>query len=90
MNRSQKEALKEKIEKLEPQEHAQIFEVIKKYTDNYTMTQTGVLVSSEVLNDECLKEIQQMVTFFADQKKRMDADNIERKNLTRTQYHPSS
>jgi len=90
MNRSQKEALKEKIEKLEPQEHAQIFDIIKRYTDNYTTTQSGVLVSSEVLNDECLKEIQQMVTFFADQKKRMDADNVERKNLNRTQYHPSS
>lgn len=90
MNRNQKEALKEKIEKLEPQEHAQIFEVIKKYTENYTKTQTGVLVSSEALTDECLREIDKMVTFFADQKKRMDADNVERKNLTRTQYHPSS
>lgn len=90
MNRSQKEALKEKIEKLEAQEHAQIFDIIKRYTDNYTLTQTGVLVSSEVLSDDCLKEIQQMVTFFADQKKRMDTDNAERKALTRTQYHPSS
>jgi hypothetical protein len=90
MNRSQKEALKEKIEKLEPQEHAQIFDVIKRYTDKYTTTQSGVLVSSEVLNDDCLKEIQQMVTFFADQKKRMDSDTLERKNLSRTQYHPSS
>lgn len=90
MNRSQKEALKEKIEKLEPQEHAQIFEVIKKYTETYTKTQTGVLVSSESLTDECLREIERMVIFFADQKKRMDADNVERKTLTRTQYHPSS
>ncbi len=90
MNRSQKEALKEKIEKLEPQEHAQIFEVIKKYTDTYTKTQSGVLVSSEALTDECLREIEQMVVFFADQKKRMDTDNAERKALTRTQYHPSA
>lgn len=90
MNRSQKEALKEKIEKLEPQEHAQIFEIIKRYTDSYTKTQSGVLVSSEVLNDECLKEIDRMVTFYMDQKKRIDADTAERKALIRTQYHPSS
>ena len=90
MNRSQKEALKEKIEKLEPQEHAQICDVIKRYTDNFTKTQTGVLVSSEALNDDCLKEISQLVTFYADQKKRMDADTAERKALIRTQYHPSS
>lgn len=90
MNRSQKEALKEKIEKLEPQEHAQIFEIIKRYTDSYTTTQSGVLVSSEVLNDECLKEIERMVTFYIDQKKRIDADTAERKALIRTQYHPSS
>ena len=90
MNRSQKEALKEKIEKLEPQEHAQIFEIIKRYTDSYTTTQSGVLVSSEMLNDECLKEIDRMVTFYIDQKKRIDADTAERKALIRTQYHPSS
>lgn len=90
MNRSQKEALKEKIEKLEPQEHLQILQVIRRYTDNYTKTQSGVLVSSEVLTDECLKEIEKMVAFFADQKKRMESDNVERKALTRTQYHPSA
>jgi hypothetical protein len=90
MNRSQKEALKERIEKLDPQEHAQIFEIIKKYTENYTKTQTGVLISSEALTNECLLELERMVIFFADQKKRMDADTVERKTLTRTQYHPSA
>ncbi len=90
MNRGQKEALKEKIEKLEAQEHAQIFEIIKRYTDSYTTTQSGVLVSSEVLSVECLKEIDRMVTFYIDQKKRIDADTAERKALIRTQYHPSS
>lgn len=90
MNRNQKEALKERIEKLEPEEHAQIFEIIKRYTTNYTKTQTGVLVSSESLSDECMVEIDRLVTFYADQKKRMDADTAERKALIRTQYHPSS
>lgn len=83
MNRSQKELLKEKIEKLDPQEHAQIFNVIKKYTENYTKTLSGVLVSSENLTDECLVEIEKLVSFYLDQRKRMDADNEERKNLMR-------
>lgn len=84
MNRQQKEALKEKLEKLDAQEHEQIFSIIKRYTDNYTKTQTGVLVSSDALSDECLREIDQMVSFYMDQRKRMEADTAERKALSRT------
>ena len=83
MNRAQKEALKDKVEKLDAQEHAQIFDVIKRYTDNYTKTQTGVLVSSDSLPDECMIEIEKMVLFYMDQRKRMDADTAERKALGR-------
>ncbi len=90
MNRSQKEALKERIEKLDPQEHTQIFEIIKRHTDSYTKTQTGVLVSSEVLSDACLQEIDRLVLFYRDQRKRMEADTAERKAISQTQYHPSS
>jgi len=79
MKRTQLEALKEKIDRLEPQEHAQIFQIIKRYTENYTKTQTGALVSSDVLPEECLKEIEKMVSFYIDQRKHMEADAIERK-----------
>lgn len=81
MNRSQKERLKENIEKLDANEHAQIFDLVKRYTDNYTKTQSGVLVSSEALSDECLFEIEKMVKYYIDQKIRMDAEQIERKTL---------
>jgi len=74
MNRQRKEALKEQIEKLDPQEHAQIFGIVKKYTENYTKTQNGVLVSSETLPDECIREMETMVSFYLDQRKRMEAD----------------
>lgn len=84
MNRQQKEALKEKLEKLDAQEHEQIFSIIRRYTDNYTKTQSGVLVSSDALTDECLREIDQMVSFYIDQRKRMEADTAERKALSRT------
>lgn len=84
MNRAHKEALKEKLEKLDPQEHAQIFEVIRRYTDTYTKTQTGVLVSTDSLSDECLHEIEKLVLFYIDQRKRMDADALERKAYVKT------
>jgi len=85
MNRSQKEALKEKIEKLDPQEHAQLFAIIKRYTETYTKTQTGVLVSSDNLPAECFVELDKMVSFFIDQRKWMETDAAERKGLTQKQ-----
>jgi len=81
MNRLQKENLKEQIDRLDTQEHAQIFAIIRKYTETYTKTQSGVLVSSDNLPDECLEEIQRMVTFYMDQRKRMEADAIERTKI---------
>ncbi len=72
MKRSQKEKLKEHLDKLDAQEHEQIFDIIKRYTDNFTKTQNGVLVSSDVLSDECLLEIEKRVAYYMDQRKTMD------------------
>jgi hypothetical protein len=79
MNRLRKETLKEKIEALDAQEHAQLFAIVKRYTDSYTKTQSGVLVSSDSLPDECLLELERMVLYFLDQRKRMEADALERR-----------
>lgn len=79
MNRLRKETLKEKIETLDAQEHAQLFAIVKRYTDSYTTTQSGVLVSSDSLSDECLLELERMVLYFLDQRKRMEADALERR-----------
>ena len=83
MNRSRKEQLREQIDKLEPEEHSQIFAIIVKHTESYTKTQTGVMVSSDTLNDECLIEMEKMVQFYRDQRKRMESDAIERKTIQR-------
>jgi phosphopantetheine adenylyltransferase len=72
MNRLRKEQLKERLEKLDADEHAQIFEIVKRYTAEFTRTQTGVLVSSETLPDACLLEMERMVTYFFDQRKWME------------------
>jgi hypothetical protein len=81
MKRNQLEALKEKIERLDAQEHAQIFEIVKRYTENFTKTQSGALVSSDNLPEECLKEMEKMVSFYLDQRVRMESDAIERKAM---------
>uniref|UniRef100_A0A6C0F499 NET domain-containing protein n=1 Tax=viral metagenome TaxID=1070528 RepID=A0A6C0F499_9ZZZZ len=83
MNRSRKEALKERLDRLDANEHAQIFNVIKKYTESFTKTQSGVLISSDVLPDACLVEMEKMVTFYLDQHKQMEADEAERKTYER-------
>ena len=83
MNRSQKEHLRDQLDKLDVHEHAQIFEIIKHHTNSYTKTQTGVLVSSDTLSDVCLQEMEKLVSFYLDQRKRMDADDIERKGLVK-------
>jgi hypothetical protein len=72
MNRTRKEQLKERLDRLDPEEHAQIFETIKRYTENFTKTQNNVLVSSDVLTDDCLIEIEKLVAFYIDQRKHID------------------
>lgn len=72
MNRSRKEQLKEHLDRLDPQEHEQLFAIVKRYTDSYTKTQTGVLVSSEQLPDDCIRELEKMVAFYLDQRKHLN------------------
>ena len=81
--RSKKEWMKEQLDRMETNEHNQVFSIIKKYTDQFTKTQNGVLVSTDNLNDECLSEIEKYITFCLDQKKRMDEDMKTRKTYER-------
>ena len=74
MNRVRKERLKETLNKLDPEEHAQVFGIINRYTSDYTRTQTGVFVSSDVLPDQWIQEMETLVAYFLDQRKRMDAE----------------
>lgn len=69
MSRPQKEKLKEQIEKLEDNEQSQLFQIMKKYTNSFTRTETGVFVSSDVLSDECMSEVEKYISFCSVQKK---------------------
>ena len=81
MSRLRKEKLREHLDALDVHEHAQIFEVIKRYTSEYTRTNSGVLVSSECLPIAGITEMETLVAFYTDQRKRMDADERARKSL---------
>lgn len=80
VSRSKKELLKEQIDKLDNREHDQVYKIIQKYTDQFTKTQNGVLVSTDVLNDACLEEIELYINFCLAQKKRIEDDLKIRKN----------
>lgn len=83
MNRAKKEWIKEQLDKMDSNEHTQVYEIIKKYTDQFTKTQNGVLISSDNLTNECLEEIERYITFCLDQRKRMEEDSKTRKNYER-------
>ena len=83
MTQTKKEFLKEYIDKMDVHEHKQLFDIIKKYTDQITKTQNGILVSSNVLSNDCLNEIEKYVNFSIDQSKRMADDLKTRKTYER-------
>ena len=81
--RTKKEWMKEHLDRMDSNEHNQVFRIIKKYTDQFTKTQGGILISTDNLNDECLQEIEHYINFCVDQKKRMEEDLKTRKNYER-------
>ena len=83
MRRPELERLKESVDQLDPHEQTQIFDIIKKFTTEYTSTTTGVLVPATALPTECLQEMKTYVSFCQDQKKRMDEDGLTRKKYER-------
>jgi hypothetical protein len=77
------EALKDKIDRLEVNEHKQIYNIIKKISPQVTRTQNGVLVSSDTLDEDTLAEVEKYVLFCLDQRKRMEDDMKTRKTYER-------
>lgn len=81
--RTKKEWMKDQLDSMDANEHVQVLEIIRKYTDQCTKTQSGVLISTDLLNDECLAEIDRYIHFLLDQRKRMDEDVKTRKTYER-------
>lgn len=83
MRRAELERLKEQVDQLDPQEQHQLFRIVQKYTEEFTSTETGVLVQASVLSEQCLQEMKTYVLFCQDQKKRMEEDVQTRKAAER-------
>ena len=77
------EKLKEQIDKLDTNEHIQIYQIMQKGNPVVTTTQNGVLISSETLSEETMVEVEKYGLFCMDQRKRMDEDLKTRKNYER-------
>ena len=75
--------MKDQLDAMDANEHAQIFSIVRKYTDQGTRTQTGILISTEFMNDECLGEIDGYIQFLKDQRRRMEEDTKARKSYER-------
>lgn len=81
--RSKKEWMKEQIDKMDENEHIQLLNIVQKFTNEFTKTQTGILISTDVLSDACLTEIDKYIHFCIDQHKRMEEDMKTRKSYER-------
>ena len=82
-SRSKLETLKEQIDKLDINEHRQIYAIMKRANPQVTKTQNGILISSDVLSQETITEVERYVHFCLDQRKRMDDDMKTRKEYER-------
>ena len=83
VSRNDKEWMKDQLDKLDANEHHQVFDIVKRFTQEFTKTQTGVLVSTASLSDPCLEEIRRYINFCVDQRKRMEDDQKTRKTYER-------
>jgi hypothetical protein len=85
-SRSVLESLKEKIDKLDSNEHKQIYNIINRLNKSQiqtTKTQQGILITADNLDKETVDEIEKYVHFCIDQRKRMDIDMKTRKEYER-------
>jgi len=66
------------LEKLDQNEHEQIFKIVRKYTNEFTRSDTGVYVSSKNLPTESLLEIERYIAFCFDQRAHLEAGDVDR------------
>jgi len=83
VSHSRLEKLKDQIDRLEMNEHIQIYEIMKRNNPTVTTTQNGVLIPANSLTEETVLEVEKYVLFCVDQRKRMDDDMKTRKNYER-------
>lgn len=85
-SRCKLEGLKDQIDKLDENEHRQIYNIIKRFNKSEiqkTKTQQGILITADSLDEDTVSEIEKYVHFCVDQRKRIESDMKERKEYER-------
>lgn len=75
--------MKENLEQLTQCEHEQIFGMVRKTTQAYTCSETGVFVSAESISPQCFVEIEEYVRFCLEQRQRLKEGETQREEYTR-------
>ena len=75
--------LHKKLSNLQEPEHIEIFNIIRNYTDKYTVNAYGVHINMSKLSNEALTKIDQFIKFSINNKKKLDNDKEHRKNIMR-------
>lgn len=81
MNREKKEWMKNRIDEMSVSQHNQIYKIITEETKNYTTTQNGIFISTDVLSNETLERIEKYIVFCIEQAKILDNDMVIRKTF---------
>ena len=81
MNREKKEWMKNRIDEMSVSQHNQIYRIINEETKNYTTTQNGIFISTDVLSNETLEKIEKYIVFCIEQTKILDNDMVIRKTF---------
>jgi len=75
-SKRQKLNIKKDIEKLEYNEHCELFKIIMEGTDKVTINNGGVFLNMKNLNDQTLVKIQKFIEFTKENKKLLNAPRL--------------
>ena len=70
-----------KLSNLQEPEYIEIFNIIRKDTDKYTINGYGVHVNMSKLSNETLYKLEQFIEFSLNNKKKLDSDKVHRNEI---------
>jgi len=80
-NNTEIKELHKKLTNLQEPEHIEIFNIIRKYTDKYTVNAYGVHINMSKLSNEALSKLEQFIEFSINNKKKLDNDKEHRNSI---------
>ncbi len=75
--------IRKHMTKLDLIEHSELFDIVKHYSKSFTATNTGALVSSDELPDECIKKLMERIAYFLEMKRWLKEEDVRRSDQKR-------